>query len=86
MSVNASARELGSHDIVEHVRRTLAETGALPSLLRLEVSERALADLRAEAAVKALRATECDFAQGFLVSVPLDAEQARWMKARDLPA
>jgi diguanylate cyclase (GGDEF)-like protein len=160
VSVNVSARELVAPDTVEHVRRTLADTGARPTLLRLEVSEGALADPRAEAAVSALRglgvvvqmdhfgtvgspvallrrlaidglklapsllqqpehaeilaaivglahaldlevvaggietdeqmhalrATECDFAQGFLVSEPVDAEQARRMVARDLPA
>ncbi|HEX8242555.1 MAG TPA: EAL domain-containing protein, partial [Longimicrobium sp.] len=159
VSVNVSARELVAPDTVEHVRRTLAETGAPASLLRLEVREGVLADPRAEAAVKALRATgvvvqmdhfgtvgspvgllrrlaidglklapsllqqpahadvlaaivglahalnlqvvaggieteqqmtalratACDFAQGYLVSAPVDAEQARRMLVRDLP-
>ncbi|HSU13079.1 putative bifunctional diguanylate cyclase/phosphodiesterase [Longimicrobium sp.] len=55
VSVNVSARELLSHDGVEHLRKVLAETGAEPSLLRLEVPESVLADSRVEEVLRALR-------------------------------
>jgi diguanylate cyclase (GGDEF)-like protein/PAS domain S-box-containing protein len=55
VSVNVSARELLSHDGVEHVRRVLAETGADASLLRLEVPESVLGDPRVDEVLRALR-------------------------------
>lgn len=160
VSVNVSLRELLSPDGVDHVRRVLAETGAEPSLLRLEVSERMLGNERVEEVLRGVRAlgvagqvdqygtvgstpaslrrmaveavkvhrsvllqaaadpevlraivdlahalhlpvvasgvetdeqlrgvraTGCDFAQGFFLGGPVDAEEARRMLVRDLP-
>lgn len=42
MSVNLSPVELAEADLVEHVERTLAETGADPRLLKLEITESAV--------------------------------------------
>ncbi len=56
VSVNISLRELLSSDGVENVRRVLAETGAKPSLLRLEVSEAVLGDPRVEEVLRGLGA------------------------------
>ena len=41
VSVNLSAKEFGQPDVVENVRRVLAETGLSPQSLRLEITESA---------------------------------------------
>ena len=55
VGVNVSVRELCSPDAADYIRRILAETGALPALLRLEVPESALCEPRVEGALRALR-------------------------------
>jgi EAL domain-containing protein (putative c-di-GMP-specific phosphodiesterase class I) len=44
MSVNVSARQLHDADFVDDVRRTLRRHSLVPALLRLEITERVLAD------------------------------------------
>jgi predicted signal transduction protein with EAL and GGDEF domain len=49
ISINVSARQLGTRHIVDDVRRALRDTGLEPSSLRLEITETVLMDTVAEA-------------------------------------
>ncbi|GAB4388631.1 MAG: hypothetical protein Kow0025_09080 [Thermodesulfovibrionales bacterium] len=84
VSVNISCKQF-SPDLVEHIEKTLAETGLRPEALKLEITESVIMDSPATAAPLLARVKEIglkvhmdDFGTGYsslshLHSIPLDA-------------
>lgn len=84
LAVNVSARQFALPDYVDRVRAILAETGANPAQLKLEITESAVLNDLADAAVKlrelrtlGIRASLDDFGIGYssltyLARLPLD--------------
>ena len=84
LNVNLSPRELREPGILEHVRRTLRETGLAPSKLQIEITEGALVDKTDAASTLAqlkdigVRLAMDDFGTGYsslsyLARFPLDS-------------